>query len=166
MCAVGERIIPKAIWPGASRKWSDLIAVFSGKGNGFADHNFAGKLLGRTSEGKLLFGYCRLPWVDYDEPIVTVRRPEVTVEGSKRLLKIEVANHGQVASKPSKLRIEATGIPPFTAACPELQPYAKATIDVPLPAAFQAGKRYDVQITTGLDLQQPTIFYVSKLVIP
>ena len=45
--------------------------------NGFADHNFAGKLLGRTSDGKLLFGYCRLPWVDYNEPILTLRRPEV-----------------------------------------------------------------------------------------
>lgn len=55
------------------KKGKDFIAVFAGRGNGFADHNFAGKLLGRTSEGKLLFGYCRLPWIDYIEPVLSAR---------------------------------------------------------------------------------------------
>jgi len=39
----------------------DLILVFDGKGNGITDGNFAGKLLGKTNEGKLLLGYARLP---------------------------------------------------------------------------------------------------------
>jgi hypothetical protein len=39
----------------------DLILIFNGKGNGFTESNFAGKLLGKTKEGKLLFGYARLP---------------------------------------------------------------------------------------------------------
>jgi len=39
----------------------DLILVFDGKGNGITDGNFAGKLLGKTNEGKLLLGYTRLP---------------------------------------------------------------------------------------------------------
>ena len=42
---------------------SDLILTFDGKGNGLAADNFAGKLLGKTSGGKVLFGYCRLPGV-------------------------------------------------------------------------------------------------------
>ena len=37
------------------------ILIFDGKANGISDRNFAGKLLGKTNEGKLLFGYARLP---------------------------------------------------------------------------------------------------------
>ena len=39
----------------------DLILIFNAKASGFTDSNFAGKLLGKTNEGKLLFGYSRLP---------------------------------------------------------------------------------------------------------
>ncbi len=144
----------------------DLIAVFSGKGNGFTDHNFATKLLGRTSDGKLLFGYSRLPWVNYDEPILTVRRPQVTGQDSKRVLRIEVSNHGQVASKPSEIQIAATNIPPVTAACPALQPYSKTSIDVNLPESFKAGQAYNLRITAGSHLQQPTVFTAEKVKVP
>ena len=34
---------------------------FDGKGNGITESNFIGKLFGKTKEGKLLFGYVRLP---------------------------------------------------------------------------------------------------------
>ncbi|MBL7042352.1 MAG: glycoside hydrolase family protein [Pirellulaceae bacterium] len=141
----------------------DLIAVFSGKGSGFADHNFTGKLLGRTSNGKLLFGYCRLPWVDYSEPILSVRRPEVIKLEGKYVLKIEVSNHGQVASEPSEIQIEVPDTSPVTAACPALQPYSKASIDVTLPEQFKAGRAYDLEITTGSHLQQPTVFTAKKV---
>lgn len=45
----------------------DLIVTFNGKGNGITADNFAAKLLGKTSEGKLLFAYSRLPEVQYIE---------------------------------------------------------------------------------------------------
>jgi len=43
------------------KKGKDLILIFNAKACGFTDSNFAGKLLGKTNEGKLLFGYSRLP---------------------------------------------------------------------------------------------------------
>ena len=48
----------------------DLIVTFGGAGNGITDRNFAAKLLGKTARGKLLFGYARLPGVDYTVPPV------------------------------------------------------------------------------------------------
>jgi len=42
----------------------DLILIFNAKACGFTDSNFAGKLLGKTNEGKLLFSYARLPWIN------------------------------------------------------------------------------------------------------
>jgi hypothetical protein len=53
----------------------DLILVFEGKGNGISEGNFTAKLLGRDKEGKLLFGYARLPWVDYPDAPATVLTP-------------------------------------------------------------------------------------------
>jgi hypothetical protein len=35
--------------------------TFEATGNGIADDNFAAKLIGKTTKGKLLFGYSRLP---------------------------------------------------------------------------------------------------------
>jgi hypothetical protein len=147
------------------KEGKDLIAVFAGKGNGFADHSFAGKLLGRTSQGKLLFGYCRLPWVDYEEPILSVRRPQFVAQDSGHVLQVEVSNHGQWASKASELQIEVADMPPVTAPCPALEPYSKTTVDVILPAAFKSGKSYDLTITTGAYLQQPTVFTTQKVKI-
>jgi len=51
----------------AQESGRDMILTFEGRGNGFTEENFAAKLLGRDPEGKLLFGYARLPWVDYLE---------------------------------------------------------------------------------------------------
>jgi hypothetical protein len=51
---------------------SDLILVFEGRGNGLSESNFTAKLLGRDRDGKLLFGYARLPWVDYPDAPASV----------------------------------------------------------------------------------------------
>lgn len=39
----------------------DLIVEFYGEGNGFTEKNFAGKVIGKTKEGKLLYGFSKLP---------------------------------------------------------------------------------------------------------
>ncbi len=41
-------------------KGNDLIIEFSGQGNGITSTNFAGKLLGKTTKGDLLIGFCKL----------------------------------------------------------------------------------------------------------
>ncbi len=148
------------------RDGKDLVAVFSGKANGFADHSFAGKLLGRTADEKLLFGYCRLPWVDFEEPILSVRRPEVAAQDGKPVLNVEVSNHGQVASKPSEIQIAAGDMPVIATACPALKPYSKTNVEVALPESFKPGKAYDFKITTGAYLQQPMVFSADKVKLP
>ncbi|MGY5354135.1 glycoside hydrolase family protein [Wenyingzhuangia sp. IMCC45467] len=80
----------------------DLIVTFSGEGNGFTKDNFAGKLLGEYKNGELLFGYARLPWLNYSESILSARVPIV----SESEILVEVENFGQVNSKKSRLKIE------------------------------------------------------------
>jgi len=144
----------------------DLIAIFAGKGNGFADHNFAGKLLGRTINGKLMFGYCRLPWIEYIEAILTARAPEIVGNGANRHMKIEVSNHGQVKAGPSEVRITAYGIDgdliKLTASCPSIAPYEKTVIDVSVPEQLKDGKDYTFEITTGLPGQEPLVYTTKR----
>ncbi len=49
----------------ADKSGNDLIVTFDAAGSGITDDTFAAKLIGKTTAGKLLFGYCRLPGVDY-----------------------------------------------------------------------------------------------------
>jgi hypothetical protein len=44
--------------------------------------NFAAKLLGRDAEGRLLFGYARLPWVDYPDTPLTQKMGYDTIRVS------------------------------------------------------------------------------------
>ena len=51
--------------PRSEASGKSLVVLFDAAGHGFTDDNFAAKLIGKNSQGKLLFGYARLPGVDY-----------------------------------------------------------------------------------------------------
>jgi hypothetical protein len=50
---------------GSEKSGNDLVVTFDAAGHGMTGENFAAKLIGKTTGGKLLFGYSRLPGVDY-----------------------------------------------------------------------------------------------------
>lgn len=83
---------------------SDVEVTFSGEGNGFDDSNFAGKLIGKDKNGQLVFGYSRLPWVDYNQAILSARNPTVSL--SSGAMEVKVENFGQVGSKKAKLKLQ------------------------------------------------------------
>lgn len=60
----------------SEKSGKDLVVTFDAKGNGFGDENFAGKLIGKTKSGKLLFGYSRLPGVDYSPYVIKRKAAE------------------------------------------------------------------------------------------
>lgn len=74
----------------AQKSGNDLIVTFSSDGKDFPDDEFAAKLIGKTSSGKLLFGYARLPWVNFIEPIFSALLPKITPAGYGFDLKVEV----------------------------------------------------------------------------
>ncbi|MBD8489001.1 glycoside hydrolase family protein [Echinicola sp. CAU 1574] len=82
----------------------DLILIFEAEGHAFNEDNFAGKLLGKDAQGKLLFGYSRLPWVNYLEPMLSTTRPRQIDQENK--WEIEVMNFGQVSSEKTSLKLE------------------------------------------------------------
>lgn len=105
----------------------DMILVFDGTGNGLTDDNFVGKLLGKTAEGKLLFGWSRLPGVKYIEPILSSRMPEF----EKGVISVEVQNFGQVASHTGTIEVEVDGKTIGIATVRGLEPFENAIVEIP-----------------------------------
>lgn len=120
----------------------DLILVFAGKGNGFTDDNFAGKLLGKTSKGELLFGYSKLPGVDYIEPILSARLPVFKGDTAE----VEVQNFGQVSSRESIVKVAIGEDVSASGTVPPLKPFEKAVVALHVPGTFRKGRKCSVTV--------------------
>lgn len=63
---------------------NDLIVTFSGNDHGITDAEFAPKLIGKYKDGRMLYGYARVPEVVYTEPFEDVlsRNGYIVVSGN------------------------------------------------------------------------------------
>lgn len=134
----------------AKNDGKDLIVTFDAKGNGITAEEFAPKLIGKTTAGKLLYGYARLPWVSYNEPILSARMP-VFASGSRNI-GVVVENFGQVASGKALLLLEQL-LPEGgkrvvgQAKLSPLAPYDRVDMTLTSQMAFEKGKAYDFVLT-------------------
>ena len=78
----------------------DIILVFDGKNNGIKKDEFAPKLIGKTNQGKLLYGYAKLPYVNYNPSYLSAAYPMVYNHN----IELEIQNFG--LSKSDKTEIE------------------------------------------------------------
>ena len=69
----------------------DLVVTFDGRHNGITAEHFAGKLLGTTIQGKLLFGWVRLPDVEFIVSVLSSLSPkfEYTDEGLEAYVEVQ-----------------------------------------------------------------------------
>lgn len=125
---------------------NDIIVTFDGRGNGIKKDEFAPKLIGRYSNGKMLYGYARLPYVRYVEPILTAYAPKF--EDGKCI--VTVCNMGQVASRKATVRVESKkeGHAAVVAKgeIGPLSPYAETTVSLPSAMALDNGEKVTVSI--------------------
>ncbi|WP_076456249.1 glycoside hydrolase family protein [Zobellia uliginosa] len=129
----------------------DLILIFNGKGNGLTDDNFAGKLLGKDKNGKLLFGYTRLPEVEYIAPILSSRAPVFTKTTKGYGLSVKVENFGQVASSSAHIAITLVENGKETelasGALVPIKPFQSTTVSLTTKAHLQKGTTYTLKNT-------------------
>jgi hypothetical protein len=131
---------------------NDLIVTFDAAGNGITPDEFAPKLIGKTVSGSLLYGYARLPYIDYIEPILSAGAPIFTIRPQNADLCIEVVNFGQVASQETILKITVTDtegnrIEAGNAHVPALNAYGKTNIMLSSKLLFEKGKEYSFGIS-------------------
>jgi len=148
---------------------ADLIVVFDGKGSGITNDEFAPKLIGKTKSGKLLYGYARLPYINYIEPILSARLPVFTPTANGFVNDIEVQNFGQVASKKATLKLEyekdrkMTEI--GTVAVPALKPYEKTNVKISSGNIFEKGKEYRFVVTIQSNGLKPSTLTLNAVPI-
>lgn len=132
-----------------AKEGNDLIVTFDAKGNGITAEEFAPKLLGKTIAGKLLYGYARLPWVSYNDPILSARMPVFAADGQN--MTIEVENFGQVTSKPAVLKLEQLKDGKKTeigqTKLPSLAPYGKTKVTLSGKSNFSKEEAGDFILT-------------------
>ncbi len=149
-------------------KGKDLILVFNGSDNGISKNNFVGKLLGKTTKGKLLFGYTRLPKVCYVEPILSARMPKVITKEQGGKLEIEVQNFGQTISKKSKIIVtyfqDNLEIESVSGKLPKLKPFQTYIVALNHTKKFEKGKNYRFKINIHHPKMKPVVF--EKEIIP
>ncbi|NQU51047.1 MAG: hypothetical protein HQ522_00760 [Bacteroidetes bacterium] len=137
----------------------DLIITFEGNGNGLTDENFAAKLLGKLKDGNLLFGYARLPQVDYIEPALSSRLPVFQKDSNRYIIEVEVQNFGQVKSEITKLKLvnkKEVGEPVFAEAeIPVLQPFEKIIIELSCDDTFEKKSEYYMEVIIESENQKP-----------
>ncbi len=138
---------------------NDLIVTFSGTGKNFPDDEFAAKMIGKTSDGKLLFGYARLPWVNFDVPVLSSLLPVVTPTNDGFNLKVEVQNFGQVKSKTTNLKIgyikDNKEIDITSGKIPALFPFEKVKLDLTCGKLFESGVEYTFVVTINPEDKMP-----------
>ena len=107
----------------------DLIVVFNGKGSGITSGEFAPKLIGRDVKGNLLYGYARLPYVDYAPALLSARRP--IYDKQQNVWKVQVENFGLSASQPTEIEIYSTDKSLAKGEVAALAPYEKTELSLP-----------------------------------
>ena len=142
---------------------NDLIITFKGTGNGIPDGEFAAKMLGKTTDGNLIIGYARLPWVNYIEPILSARLPEITPIDNGFNLKVEVQNFGQVASKTAAMKIvcikDEKEVEIAAGKIPRLKPYQKSVVELQCGNLFKKGVEYNLIVIINRDSKNQAILH-------
>lgn len=103
----------------ARREGNDLIVTFAAKGSGIDADEWAPKLIGRNKQGELLWGYARLPYVNY-QPAVVSASAAFEQDGQQY---VEVGNFGLSVSVPQQIKVRNLNNEECIVDVPALQPY-------------------------------------------
>lgn len=122
---------------------NDLIVVFNGKGSGITADEFAPKMIGKDKSGNLIYGYARLPYVDYQPALLSARRP--VYDKDKAELKVEIQNFGLSASVPTEIEVICNGTSQGRTNVQALKPYETALLSLkPTLASFDDKSEFEV----------------------
>lgn len=116
----------------------DLIVVFNAKGSGITSDEFAPKMIGKDKNGNMLYGYARLPYVNYRPALLSARRPAFDKE--KGGLKVEIQNFGLSASEPAEVEVMRNGSSLGRINLKTLQPYEVESLRFNADAVSSADK--------------------------
>lgn len=102
----------------------DLIVTFAAKGSGIDAEEWAPKLIGRSKQGGLLWGYARLPYVNY-QPAILSASAAFEKDGKQM---VEVGNFGLTTSEAQPMTVKNRDGKACKVNVPALKPYENAVL--------------------------------------
>lgn len=121
-----------------------IIVTFENKKHGLTIEEFAPKIIGKSKSGELLYGYMRVPWVEYKDAILSAKKPVIQILNGLSYAHIQVDNLGEVKSKAAiaelyaihdnKEALIAKG------AVPQIGSYSNTQVRMLLKGKFDTGK--------------------------
>ncbi len=105
---------------------NDLIVTFAAKGSGIDADEWAPKLIGRSKQGGLLWGYARLPYVNY-QPAVLSASAAFEKDGKQF---VEVGNFGLTAAEAQPMTVKNLDGKACKVNVPALKPYENAVLEL------------------------------------
>ena len=111
---------------------ANLILTFNGASSGLTTDEFAPKIIGQYTDGKMCYGYARLSYIDYEPAYLSPILP--TINNESKPTSIKVKNYGLKTSREGAVIKVLTnnGVIIATGTVPATDKYA--TVDVPLTA--------------------------------
>ncbi len=82
---------------------NDIIVTFKGKNSGIDSDEFAPKMIGKRKNGKMIFGYAALPFVDYKPAILSANAPIYSKDNKQ--ISINIDNFGLSASTDTEIEL-------------------------------------------------------------
>ena len=138
----------------------DLIVTFKGKGSGITADEFAPKLIGKDKQGKMVFGYASLPYVDYKPAILSARRPVYNKE--QGCINVEIQNFGLSASKDTEIEVLCNGTSLGKTTIGVLKPYEAQNISLTIASAPDKQATYEVIFfSDGKEVERNTLVYIE-----
>ncbi len=124
----------------------NMVLEFDAKGFGLTKNESAAKLIGKTNNGNLLFGYARLPEVEYGRAVLSCLNPKILTSE----LMLEVENFGLSPSRKSLVCVELTegSCAPIVleGVLPKIMPYQKEVIHLKTKAGISENRQYHVKV--------------------
>lgn len=140
----------------------DFIVYFEAKNHCITDEEFAPKMLGKNKSGEMIYGYSRLPWIDYAPAILSANPP--VLRNTKA--SVVVDNFGTSTSAGALVSVnvyDESGkeVELFSAKLSPIKPYGSQEVSAELgknAEKLKSGSSIVVRVHTGT--QKPTVFHM------
>jgi hypothetical protein len=143
----------------------DLILEFSGSFTGFTPESFAGKLLGKSANGELVFGWARLPGVNPIVPLLSPLSPKFEFTHNGLEAYVEIQNFGQTASKEASVSILICDEELARGRVRALRPFEKSIVRLVCTRALAPGSKHEVTVQVDCE-GLPSERFTKKPVLP
>lgn len=140
----------------------DLIVAFNCKNHYIDYEEFAPKMIGANKDGEMIFGYARLPWLDYEPALLSARQPKITGKG----VSVTVDNFGLSASKESFITISGYNKEGVleqwgSTTIPAIAKYKNSTVNIKLSEKIDSSKSTPVVVNIYVANEAPVVFHTT-----